>query len=131
MDSWRSTWEVHELDDGDVVVIPSLDIGKHEWQSADCSCSPKIEVYGGRTLFTHNAFDKRHIDEWFEDAVKQARSEAWYIEYIEQRKAEERTKAWSNFVNELKKLENLAGLIVSWIVVMVLVEMIIKALGAE
>lgn len=71
----RWGWSVHQNDKGDVSVLPIYDTEAHEAFSLNCKCKPKAEVIGAHLVITHSAFDKRHIVEWFELAVKEARDD--------------------------------------------------------
>lgn len=54
---WSADW----INDSEVHVLPIDDNGQHFDNL--CPCSPEYEPHGEVALVTHNAFDRRELDE--------------------------------------------------------------------
>lgn len=63
-------WGTFVQDNGDIAVMPIDDLYEHEPASKNCLCHPIVELVGAHLLIVHNAFDKRHIEELFQEAVR-------------------------------------------------------------
>jgi hypothetical protein len=65
-------WEVTELDDGTVHVVPEDEKPRHE-PASTCPCGPRVEVHDS-LLILHNSFDGREAVEWAEGILNPASS---------------------------------------------------------
>ena len=58
-----------------IAVIPINDIKSHNDYSTTCECNPDVEIVNNEIIITHNAFDKRELDEQINEILKEAKME--------------------------------------------------------